>query len=79
MNTTFSSRALILPPEAHIRLYISEETRETKTYRSWLMEDIWDSFWPGQEVHISQAQHRARLIYLDKRYFFRNLSSKLSW
>ncbi|MEC8646410.1 MAG: NAD(+)/NADH kinase [Candidatus Latescibacterota bacterium] len=74
----FSSRALILPPEAHIRLYISEETRDENVS---LVVDgrHLGQLLPGQEVHISQAQHRARLIYLDKRYFFRNLSSKLSW
>lgn len=74
----FSSRALILPPEAHVRLHISEETRDENV--SLVVDGRYlGPLSAGQEVHITQAQHRARLIYLDKRYFFRNLSSKLSW
>ncbi len=74
----FSSRALILPPEAKVRLVISEETRDENIS---LVVDgrHLGQLVPGEEVHISQAEHRARLIYLDKGYFFRNLSSKLSW
>ncbi len=34
---------------------------------------------PAQEVYVSQAAHTARLIYLDDKYFFHNLSEKLSW
>jgi NAD+ kinase len=74
----FSSRALILPPTAQVRLYISEETRDENVS---LVVDgrHLGQLLPGQEVHIGQAEHRARLIYLDRDYFFHNLSSKLSW
>ncbi len=74
----FSSRALILPPDVQIRLHISAETRDDDVS---LIADgrRLGKLVPGQEVHISQAEHRARLIYLDPHYFFRNLSSKLSW
>jgi NAD kinase len=74
----FSSRALILPPTAQIRLYISEETRDENVS---LVVDgrHLGQLVAGEEVLIGQAEHRARLIYLDRDYFFRNLSSKLSW
>lgn len=74
----FSSRALILPPEASIRLEISKKTRDENVS---LMADGINlcQLSPGMEVFIEQAEHRARLVYLDDGYFFRNLSSKLSW
>ena len=74
----FSSRALILPPEASVRLQISEKTRDKSVS---LMADGINlcQLSSGMEVFIQQADHRARLVYLDDRYFFRNLSSKLSW
>ena len=74
----FSSRALILPPEASIRLQISKKTRDKSVS---LMADGVNlcQLNSGMEVFIEQADHRARLVYLDDRYFFRNLSSKLSW
>ena len=75
---TFSSRALILDPGSRVRLHINEETRAPQVYlivdgqRLCRLE-------PGQEVHIGQSEHTAKLIYFKKNYFFRNLSSKLSW
>jgi len=74
----FSSRALILPPEASIRLQISKKTRDENVS---LMADGVNlcQLSIGTEIFIEQAEHRARLVYLDYGYFFRNLSSKLSW
>ena len=74
----FSSRALILPPEALIRLQVSEKTRDKNVS---LMADGVNlcQLNAGTEVFIEQAKHRAQLVYLDDEYFFRNLSSKLSW
>ena len=75
---TFSSRALILDPGSRVRIHINEETRAPHVYlivdgqRLCRLE-------PGQEVHIDQSQDTAKLIYFKKNYFFRNLSSKLSW
>ena len=74
----FTSRALILSPETRLCLHISPETRDSNIY---LMVDgrQLGALNLGQEVHISQAAHKARLIYFEKNYFFHNLSSKLSW
>ena len=74
----FTSRPLILPPDSRICLHLSPETRAPHAY---LLVDgrQLSTLEPEQEVHISQAARRARLIYFDESYFFHNLSSKLSW
>jgi len=74
----FSSRALILSPESHIRLHISPESRDDHVY---LMADGRElgQLIPGQEVEIRRSRYNAKLIYFDSNYFFHNLSSKLSW
>ena len=73
-----TSRALILPPESHICLHISPETRDPHVYLTIDGRQV-DSLSPGQNVHIRQAPHTAKLIYFEPNYFFHNLSSKLSW
>ena len=75
---TFSSRALILDPGSRVRLHINEETRAPHVY---LIVDGQQlcRLESGQEVHIGQSEHTVKLIYFKKNYFFRNLSSKLSW
>ena len=74
----FTSRALILTPESHIRLHLAPDMHDRRVS---LLADGRQvcRLDPGQEVHISQAPHPARLIYLEPSYFFHNLSSKLSW
>jgi NAD+ kinase len=74
----FTSRALILPPESRLRLHLSPQTKDTSV--SLIVDGRYlCTLEPEQEVHIAQAPHTARLIYLDGNYFFHNLSSKLSW
>ena len=74
----FSSRALILSPEAQIRLRLtgSNESQDVQ-----LMVDgkLTSSLAPQQELHLARSERRAQLIYFDPNYFFHNLSSRLSW
>jgi len=74
----FTSRTLILSDDKRVRLNISADTRDEHVA---LIVDGRElcMLVPGQDVHISQARDRARLIYLDDNYFFNNLSEKLSW
>lgn len=74
----FTSRALIISPESHVRLYISPETRDGHVY---LMADGTElgELLPGQQVEIIRSSYNAKLIYFESNYFFQNLSSKLSW
>jgi NAD+ kinase len=74
----FTSRALILPAQTRVRLHISSETRDEHVVLVVDGREICE-LEPGQDVHITQAAHTARLIYLDDNYFFHNLSEKLSW
>ena len=74
----FTSRALILSPETRLCLHISPETRDSNIYLTVDGREL-GALCPGQQVHISQAPHTARLIYFEENYFFHNLSSKLSW
>jgi NAD+ kinase len=73
-----TSRALILPPESHICLHISPETRDPHVYLTIDGRQV-GSLSPGQDVHIRQSPHTAKLIYFEANYFFHNLSSKLAW
>ena len=74
----FTSRTLILPAEKRVRLRVSPETLDSRVV---LIADGREicSLAPEQEVYVGQATHTARLIYLDDKYFFHNLSEKLSW
>ncbi|MDE0332484.1 MAG: NAD(+)/NADH kinase, partial [Nitrospinae bacterium] len=74
----FTSRTLILPAEKRVRLRVSPETVDSQVA---LIADGHEicSLAPEQEVYVGQAEHTARLIYLDDNYFFHNLSEKLSW
>ena len=74
----FTSRTLILPAEKRVRLHVSPETRDQHVT---LVVDGREmcGLDPGQDVYVGQAEHTARLIYLDNHYFFNNLSEKLSW
>ena len=74
----FSSRALILPPESHIRLRINPETRDPHVYLTVDGHQL-GSISPGEEILIAKSPNTAKLIYLESNYFFHNLTSKLSW
>ena len=74
----FTSRALILPAEKRVRLRVSPETRDEQVSLVVDGREIC-GLAPGQDVYVGQAEHMARLIYLDTHYFFNNLSEKLSW
>jgi NAD+ kinase len=74
----FSSRALILAPDSHIRLHISAETRDPSIYCTADGREL-GQLVPGQELFIRRAENPAKLVFFDENYFFHNLSSKLSW
>ncbi len=74
----FTSRSLILTPESKIRLVITPETKEPSVLLTSDGRPMGD-LTPGDELHIEQADTRARLIYFEKSYFYHNLTSKLSW
>ncbi|MEW6750285.1 MAG: NAD(+)/NADH kinase [Candidatus Latescibacterota bacterium] len=74
----FTSRALILAPDSTVRLRLSAETRQ-RCVSLFADGRLLCGLEPGQEVCISRAPYTAKLIYLEPDYFFRNLSSKLSW
>ncbi|HCV23432.1 MAG TPA: NAD(+)/NADH kinase [Candidatus Latescibacteria bacterium] len=74
----FTSRSLILTPESKIRLVITPETKEPSVLLTSDGRPMGD-LTPGDELHIEQAETRARLIYFEKSYFYHNLTSKLSW
>ena len=74
----FSSRALILAPDARVRLHINPETRDPTIYCTADGREL-GQLVPGQEVFIRRAEHPAKLVFFEENYFFHNLSSKLSW
>ena len=74
----FTSRALILTPDSRIRLHLSSGNRDSHV--SLIVDGRkLHSLEPGEDVQISRAPYMAKLIYLEPNYFFRNLSSRLSW
>jgi len=74
----FTSRALVLTPSSSIRLHVSESIRDCQVTLRADGRQV-SALSPGDEIRITQAPYRARLIYLEDSYFFRNLSSKLGW
>ncbi len=74
----FSSRALILPPDTHIRLHLVSGSPEQEVYM-YIDGNKVKSVGPGEEIHLSRSERTARLIFFDENYFFHNLSSRLSW
>ena len=74
----FRSRHLVISSDSKIRLEVSEQTHEKEIYLSIdgkekLPLEI------GDEVMIRESNRKAKLIFMDKNYFFHNLSSRLSW
>lgn len=74
----FSSRSLILTPEAKIRLSISRETREPEVILTADGQRI-AMLRPGVDLEVVSSPKTARLVYFDPSYFFHNLTSKLKW
>lgn len=74
----FTSRSLILTPEARIRLHIARETREPEVILTADGRRI-TALQPGDGVEIESSARTARLVYFEPSYFFHNLTSKLSW
>ena len=74
----FRSRHLVITADSKIRLAVSEQTHEKEIY---LSADGKEKV-PleiGDEVLISESSRKAKLIFMEKNYFFHNLSSRLSW
>ena len=74
----FRSRHLVITADSKIRLAVSEQTHEKEIY---LSADGKEKI-PleiGDEVLISDSSRKAKLIFMEKNYFFHNLSSRLSW
>jgi NAD+ kinase len=74
----FSSRALILSPESHIRLHIPS----LRDYQEALLTvdgKHVEALTAGEEIVITRSERRAQLIFFSENYFFHNLSSRLSW
>ena len=74
----FSSRSLIVTPEARIRLSISRETREPEVILTADGRRI-TTLRPGVDLEVASSSRTARLVYFEPSYFFHNLTSKLSW
>jgi NAD+ kinase len=74
----FTSRALVLPASARIHLFLPELLPGQQV---WVYADGEETapLPEGAHVDLYLAPQRARLIFFDKDYFFRNLSSRLSW
>ena len=74
----FTSRHLVLNHDANIRLVITPQTKEQEIY---LSVDGKNKIPLAihNELLISEAKQRVQLVFPEKHYFFRNLSSRLSW
>ena len=74
----FRSRHLVVTGESLIKLKISEETHEKEIY---LSADGKEKIplETGDEVIIRESSRQAKLVFMEKNYFFHNLSSRLSW
>jgi NAD+ kinase len=74
---SFSSRGIIVPGTARIRLNI-EPTRETDII---LTIDGGDSIAmkTGDEIEIARSTEPVKLLYFDRNYFFGNLKRRLGW
>jgi len=74
----FSSRALILSPESHIRLHVPSVVEGQEVLLIVDGKDV-GRIRAGEELRITRSEKRAQLIYFEPNYFFHNLSSRLSW
>ena len=74
----FTSRALILPSHARIHLHLPAllPDQEASLYIDGMEVSPVQA---GSDIKLSRADQRSQLIFFEKDYFFRNLSSRLSW
>ena len=74
----FRSRPLVITVNSEVRLVVSMQTHEKEIYLSVDgKEKI--PLEKGDEVLICESETQAKLIFMEKNYFFQNLSSRLSW
>ncbi len=74
----FSSRNIILRHDVEVEIKIDESTRENEIYltadgREQIPLNV------GDKVTIKESELRAKLLFLNRHYFFTNLSSRLAW
>ena len=74
----FRSRHLVITADSKVRLAVSDQTHEKEIY---LSADGKEKvpLEVGNEVMICESSRKAKLIFMEKNYFFHNLSSRLSW
>ena len=75
---SFSSRPIVVPGAAQIRLKIEKRSRENDIM---LVADGADRVGvdPGDVVEVVASDEPARLVFFEKDYFFRNLKGRLRW
>ncbi len=74
----FSSRALILSPNSHIRLHVAALQKGRQALLN--VDGKPEGQLPeGGEIVLTRSERRGKLIFFSEDYFFRNLSSRLSW
>jgi len=74
----FSSRALILSPDAKIRLHVQSLLPDQEALLVVDGNQV-ASLKEGEELMLTRSERRAQLIFFEENYFFHNLSSRLSW
>lgn len=75
---SFSSRSILLPGSAKIRLEVLEQTRARDIIMV-IDGGPAEAVSPGDVFEISKSDIPARLVYFESDYFFRNLKSRLRW
>ena len=74
----FRSRHLVVTADSIVRLKVSDQTHEKEIYLSVDGKEK-VPLEIGDEVMIRESTRKAKLIFMEKNYFFQNLSSRLSW
>ncbi len=74
----FRSRHLVITADSKVRLTVSEPTHEKEIYLSVDGKEK-VPLEIGDQVMICESTRKAKLIFMEKNYFFQNLSSRLSW
>ena len=74
----FRSRHLVVTADSKVRLAVSDQTHEKEIYLSADGKEI-VPLEIGNELLIRESSRIAKLICMEKNYFFHNLSSRLSW
>ena len=74
----FTSRALIVSPDAKIRLHLRPLQQDQEAHLSVDGKHV-QAVKSDEEIHLFRSEKRAQLIFFEENYFFHNLSSRLSW